>query len=236
MSGPALALAFFDAAHELHGTVRTGAALLFEHGRASSPPGEAEVSAAGEGYRALVEGSLELSFLPLSPPLELGGSYAQVCAVSGTVKGTALDCVGTLVETTVAPAWAELDAFRSLSALWDAETALLATLRRPRGASGHGEEHATAWLVHDGVPVLVEKTRLSTVYDGSGRQRSAGLELWLPDQDLPRRAAGRALGGTSLELDPGLRVNVAVFEWRMEGRPGQGLYELTVRDEPAEAA
>ena len=235
MTGRAIALAFFDPRHELQGTVRAGGALLFEQGRASSPPGEVDVHPAGEGYRAIVDGSLELSFSPLSPPLELGGSRTQVCAVAGRVKDATLDCLGTLVETTAAPVWAELDALRSLSGLWDADTALLASVRRPRGARGHGEELATAWLVHDGVPVLVEETRLSTVYDASGRQRSAGLELWLPEEDLPRRASGRALGGTSLELEYGLVVNVAAFEWRMDGREGQGLYELTLHDEPAAA-
>jgi hypothetical protein len=31
-------------------------------------------------------------------------------------------------------------------------------------------------------------------------------------------------------------VNAAIFEWEMEGRTGYGAYEVTVRDEPAEAA
>ena len=35
------------------------------------------------------------------------------------------------------------------------------------------------------------------------------------------------------DFDPleGLRVNAAVFDWRMEGREGVGAYELAVRDE-----
>lgn len=235
MTGRAIALAFFDPKRDLQGTVRAGGALLFERGRATSPPGEVDVQPAGEGCRAVIEGSLELLFSPLSPPLELGGARAQLCTVAGVVKGVTLDCLGTLVETTAAPVWAELDALRSLSGIWDPGTALLASVQRPRGARGHGDELATAWLIDDGVPVLVEETRVSTIYDASGRQRSAGLELWLPEEDLPRRASGRALGGTSLELESGLLVNVAAFEWRMEGREGQGLYELTLHDEPAAA-
>jgi len=31
-------------------------------------------------------------------------------------------------------------------------------------------------------------------------------------------------------------VNVAVFAWQMEGREGFGAYEITVRDEPGDAA
>lgn len=234
MSGRAVALAFFDPTRGLQGTVRAGGVLLFEGGRASSAAGEAEVSPAGAGYRAAVGEELALTFAPLSPPLDLVGATARVCAVTGMVGGASLDCLGTITETTVAPAWAELDALRSLSAVWDADTALLAAVRRPRGALGHGEEESTAWLMEGGVAVLAEETRLSTVYDGAGRQRSASLELWLPEEDLPRRVWGRALAGTSLELK-GLVVNAAAFSWSMEGRDGQGLYELTVRDERAAA-
>ena len=91
-----------------------------------------------------------------------------------------------------------------------------------------------AWIVAGGEPTQVEDARISTVYDGDGRQRSAGLELWLPGEDFPRRASGTAVAGTTLALD-GLRVNAAVFSWQMEGRAGAGAYELTVRDEPEAA-
>ena len=56
---------------------------------------------------------------------------------------------------------------------------------------------------------------------------------------LPVAANGRRYGtivaGLSLSLE-GLRVHIAVFDWRMEGRDGLGAYEVTVRDEPATAA
>jgi hypothetical protein len=42
--------------------------------------------------------------------------------------------------------------------------------------------------------------------------------------------------GLSLALEGDLHVNAAVFGWSMEGRDGFGSYELTVRDEPDEAA
>jgi hypothetical protein len=76
---------------------------------------------------------------------------------------------------------------------------------------------------------------VSTVYDGDGRQRAAGLELWLPGEDFPRRASGTVQAGASLSLE-GLQVNAAVFDWRMEGRAGAGAYELAVRDEGPAAA
>jgi hypothetical protein len=42
--------------------------------------------------------------------------------------------------------------------------------------------------------------------------------------------SGSVRAGASLSLE-GLRVNAAVFDWRMEGREGVGAYELAVRDD-----
>jgi hypothetical protein len=93
----------------------------------------------------------------------------------------------------------------------------------------------TAELLRDGRGVAVEETRISTVYDSGGRQRSAGLELWLPGEELPHRGSGLVIAGSSLDLE-GLRVHTAVFRWRLDGRDGVGAYELMVRSEPPAAA
>jgi hypothetical protein len=87
----------------------------------------------------------------------------------------------------------------------------------------------------DGELHEVEEARISTVYDGDGRQRSAGLELWLPGEEFPRRGSGLVIAGSSLELDP-VRVHAAVFRWRLDGREAIGAYELMVRVEPPAAA
>jgi hypothetical protein len=146
-----------------------------------------------------------------------------------------VDCLGTVSETEVPPQWDELDAVRSLSVLVDDQHAVLALSRRPRGAVGHGDEEVTACLVEDDALLEVENARISTVYDGGGRQRSAGLELWLPGEDFPRRGSGLVIAGSSLDLD-GLQVHVAVFRWRLDGREGIGAYELMLRTEPPDAA
>jgi len=160
---------------------------------------------------------------------------ASICRVQGTVDDVAIDCLGTAGATETPPEWDELDALRSVSALFDEGNALLALARRPRGAYGHGDELIVAWLIQDGEPLAVEDARISTVYDGEGRQRSAGLELWMPGEEFPRRAAGTVAAGSSLELE-GLNVHAAVFRWRMDEREGLGAYELMVRDEPPAAA
>ena len=90
-------------------------------------------------------------------------------------------------------------------------------------------------IVAGGQALDVEDARLSTVYDRDGRQRTAGLELWMPGEDYPRRASGRARAGASIVLG-GVRVDAAMFEWHMGGRSGGGAYELALRDEDGTAA
>ena len=197
MSAPALALSFFDPAHEIHGTARSGATILFE-GRTPTALAEGpQVEQAGEGWHGELQGRFALDFTPVSEPAQLGGVSARVCRVRGEALGRPVECLGTLSETSAAPRWEELDALRSVSALVDESNALLALARRPRGAVGHGKELVRAHLIADGEPHDVEDARISTVYDGEGRQRSAGLELWLPGRGAPasrlRRGAGRLL-------------------------------------------
>jgi hypothetical protein len=231
----AVALAFFDPDRGLHGSARSGLTLLFEHGKPQALPEGPEVSADGDGWRMALGNRFDLVFSPICDSLDLEGASARLCRVSGTLDGGKLDCLGTATETVAPPQWEELDALRGVSALFDEENAVLAVARRPRGAIGHGQEQTVAWLVSAGEARRVEDARLSTVYDADGRQRSAGLEMWMPGEDFPRRASGTAVAGTTLSLE-GLSVNAAVFSWRMEGRDGAGAYELTFREEPPEAA
>jgi hypothetical protein len=230
-----LSLSFFDPDRELYGTVRSGATLLFEGGSAYAFPEGPEVERKGEVVRAELENRFALELELVSPEADLGGVVAHVCAVRGEVAGQSLECLGTVAETKVAPSWEELDAVRTLSVLVDRENALLALARRPRGAMGHGEELVVASLIQDGELRSVENARISTVYDGDGRQRSAGLELWLPGEDFPRRGSGTAVAGSSLELE-NLRVHAAVFRWKLEERDAVGSYEVMVREEAPTAA
>jgi hypothetical protein len=230
-----VSLSFFDPSRRLHGIARAGLTLLFEGANPSALGGAPTIGRHGETYSAELEDRLRLEFEPVSDFAQLAGSRVRVCRVGGTVDGAPIDCLGTAAETVSPPEWDGLDALRAVSALFEPGHAVLAVARRPRGALGHGHELVSAVLVADGELRAVEDARLSTIYDGDGRQRSAGMELWLPGEDFPRRASGTLTGGTTLEL-PGLRVNASIFAWRMEGREGVGAYELTVRGEQPEAA
>lgn len=233
--GPAISLAFFDPERGLSGTVRHGLTLIFGGEQDGAAEGADIQVDAESAYRATLDQRLVLEFEPVTEPARLGGARVRVCRVTGTVEGRSLDCLGTAAETFQAPRWEELDAFRAVSALFDSGHAVLAVASRPRGVAGHGHELVSSALLTDGELHAVEEARLSTVYDGDGRQRAASMELFLPGEDFPRRAAGEVAAGTTLEL-PGLLVNVSVFDWRMEGRDGAGGYELTVRSEPPAAA
>jgi hypothetical protein len=234
MSEAPISISFVDPARGVHGTARAGMTLLFEGTNSSSHAEGPAVERHGDDWHAELAGRLSLDFAPVAAGTDLGGTRAHVCAVTGTAAGAAIDGLGVVGETIAAPRWDELDAHRWLHALFDREHAVVVVARRPRGALGHGDELVTAQLLHEGELLAVDDARLSTVYDGEGRPRTAGLELWLPGEDFPRRGFGQVSAGASLALD-GLDVHAGVFKWNMDGRDGAGVYELTVR-QPAPSA
>jgi len=235
VSAPALALAFFDPAHEIHGTARSGATILFEGTRPTALAEGPAFTQDGDRWRARLPDSLSLEAEPASEVADLGDVTVRLCRVRGEAAGRTVDCFGTLSETSSAPRWEDLDALRSISAIVDENHALLALARRPRGAVGHGHERVQARLIDDGTMRPVEEARISTVYDGDGRQRSAGVELWMQGEEFPRRGSGVVVAGSSLDLEE-IHVHAAIFQWRLEGHDAIGAYELMVRSEPPAAA
>jgi hypothetical protein len=188
-------------------------------------------------------GGFDLDVEALSPPLRLGApaagleGYEQLCRVTGIVRSGGreqrVDCLGQRGHSWGAPDWERLALIRQLSAWLDENTAIALSAVRPADAESHAGEDVTAVLIE---PVeervlahYLADPRLSTTYDGEGRQRRASLELWeSEDADYPRRATGQVLCGTSLELGR-LRLDCAFFEWQMEGRAGVGRYDVLGR-------
>jgi hypothetical protein len=194
------------------------------------------------------DGGFDLRFEAASPPLEHGeadaagaasgmAGYEQMCRVEGTAGGAGrarrVDCLGQRGHGWGAAPWDRIDLARTVSAWFDGPRGVLLSAVRPAGAAAHGDEAVTAFVVEPApegaVAAEVADPRLSTTYDGEGRQRRAGLELWVGDEDdLPRRAAGEVACGTTLELGD-LRLDCAFFRWRMDGREGAGRYDVLRR-------
>lgn len=231
----AVALSFFDADAGTQGTVRSGLTILFEGREARTERGPAEIERTGDGWQARAPGDVELRLTTVSDTADLGGVTVSVCSVEGSVGGKTVSGLGTAAETHRPPEWRELDLLRAISAVFEPGLAALAVARRPREADEHGSELIKAVLIEGGELRAPEDVRISTVYDGDGRQHSSGLELWFPGEEYPRRLFGTVQAGTSLDLD-GLSVHAAAFNWRMEGRAGAGLYELTLRRDETEPA
>ena len=113
-------------------------------------------------------------------------------------------------------------------AAWpDAGYGLAMTSVRPQGAE-HADELVWAALLDEQGTLRVEDPRMSTTYDGEGRQRRAGLELWLGDDEYPHRGSGEVLCGSTLDLGQ-LRLDCAFFRWRIDGESGVGRYDVLRR-------
>jgi hypothetical protein len=187
---------------------------------------------------------------PGHPAAKAGGmeGYEQLCRVRGRVtvggRRLSIDGLGQRGHSWGAPDWESMSVARSLSAWIGDDLGLTLTAVRPARADAHGRELVAATLLERGSgeaagagvrPVPVADPRLSTTYDAGGRQRHAGLELWVDDEDgHARRAAGEVVCGTTLDLGR-LRLDCAFFRWHMEGREGFGRYDVLRRAAAAPA-
>jgi hypothetical protein len=98
---------------------------------------------------------------------------------------------------------------------------------RPGGAP-HAGEAVWAAVLDEAGAARVAEPRLSTTYDAGGRQRRAGLELWLDGDEPAVRGSGEVLCGSTLDLGA-LRLDCAFFRWRIDGEAGVGRYDVLRR-------
>ena len=189
------------------------------------------------------EHGFALTFQALGPAAEVGADvasaggmagYEQVCLVTGTVqvggRSMLVRCLGQRGHSWGEPDWRRLEASRTVSAWIEDGPALALSSVRPEGAA-HADEPVWAALLGPGGVAPVDDPRLSTTYDGDGRQRRAGLELWMDGDDddgFPARGSGEVLCGSTLDLGQ-LRLDCAFFRWRLEGREGVGRYDVLRR-------
>ena len=190
------------------------------------------------------EHGYELTFDAAGPPAELEASepaaeaggmrgYEQLCHVHGTVRTGGqereLRGLGQRGHSWGEPDWERIGSTRTLAAWLADGTGVALSAVRPADAGGHEPEAIWAAVLGPAGALRVDDPRLSTTYDEDGRQRRAGLELWVGgDDDWPRRATGEVVCGSTLELGH-LRLDCAFVRWRMEGYDGVGRYDVLRR-------
>jgi hypothetical protein len=176
------------------------------------------------------------------PAARAGGmtGFDQAVRVAGTAtvggRRIAVDGLGQRGHSWGAPDWDRIALARTVGAWLDEELAVALTAIRPAGANHHEDERVAATILErdpesgDARATAVAEPRLSTTYDADGRQLAAGLELFVDEDAIPRRAAGEVVCGTTLDLGR-LTLHCAFFRWRMEGRAGIGRYDVLARAE-----
>jgi hypothetical protein len=179
---------------------------------------------------------------PDDPAARAGGmtGFDQAVRVAGTAtiggRRVAIDGLGQRGRSWGAPDWNRIALARTVGAWLDDDLAVSLTAVRPAGAKHHDEERVAATILdHDpesgtARATAVAEPRLSTTYDADGRQLAAGLELFVDEDAIPRRAAGEVVCGTTLDLGR-LTLHCAFFRWRMEGRTGIGRYDVLAHAE-----
>jgi hypothetical protein len=183
----------------------------------------------------------ELEVSAISDAGELGEGvggmmgYEHLCRVEGTARAgkgaVRVACLGQRSRLWGSPDWQQLELTRSVGVWLDGGSGVALHCARPAGARGQDEETVRAFVFDGEAPAAalpVDVPRLSTISDLEGHQRRAGLELYVAEEDFPRRAAGELIGGTSLDLGR-LRLDCAFLRWRMEGRSGAGRYDILRR-------
>jgi len=190
------------------------------------------------------EQGFDLAFEASGPPAAIepseaaaraGGmeGYEQLCRVTGTARANGravpVDGRGQRGHSWGEPDWDRISSTRTVGAWLDDGTGMALSAVRPAGATGHEPEATWAAVFGTGGSRRVDEPRLSTTYDEEGRQRRAGLELWVgEDDDYPWRASGEVLCGSTLDLGQ-LRLDCAFMRWRTVGRTAVGRYDVLRR-------
>lgn len=179
----------------------------------------------------------DLTFEVASPPAarsEPAGTsgHEQLCRVRGEVvldgEPRPVAARGQLGHSSGSPDWERLTAVHTVCA-WMDHCGVAMTVAREQGAEGHGEDARWGALLGPDTATRLADPRLSTTYDRQGRQRRAGLELWLDEEEgAPRRAAGSVVCGSTLELGQ-LHLDCSFMRWTMEGGEGFGRYDVLRR-------
>lgn len=183
------------------------------------------------------KGSFELDWKSRDQMAHLDSSEFVVCDVSGKVTESEKRerrfksfGVSTLPSRRVGP-----PILRSIAAVFDNGDSFFLNAYKPAVYHGHGDERNDAILIEGGAPLTVADARLSTVFSKDDLHTQASLELWLEQDEFPRRISGEAIAGTHVELTD-RDVALAFFNWTMGPHAGIGYYEIALTAPPRVAA
>jgi hypothetical protein len=225
------AVSFADAERGWYGLAHSaGLAVLFRGQAVAGVMSDASLAITVGGVTWTgADAGFDLTWEPMSGPIERAGGVEQLISVRGTVRAGGvtedIEAVGQRSES--AGPRPGYDLVRVVSA-WLGDGGVLLEALRPEGAEGHDVEDVWATLVEHGDAVAVAEPRLSTTYDGDGHQRRASMELWLGEDGYPLRAGGEVICGSSLDLGDHT-LDLAFFRWRAEGVEGVGRYDILKR-------
>ena len=172
-----------------------------------------------------------------APPAELGGRRPVARPAGWRATSSSAACSGTVARRAARgrlrsasagtrgaiPDW-DGSRWRARVGAWfdDGTGVALAAVRPARAPRTTPTRPSGARCSAPSGALRVDDPRLSTTYDGDGRQRRAGLELWRRARTTTTRAAApaRSSCGSTLELGA-LRLDCAFFRWHIEGRDGR---------------
>lgn len=182
-------------------------------------------------------GAFELDWKARSAAAHLDSNELAVCDVTGRVtenekreRRFSSFGVVTLPARRQGP-----PVLRSISAVFDNGDAFFMNAYKPAVYHGHGDERNDAVLIEGGVALPIADARLSTVFSKDDLHTQASLELWLEEDEFPRRISGEAIAGTHVELTD-RDVALAFYEWTMGAHSGIGTYEIALAAPPRRAA
>jgi len=239
-------LAFFDAEREVYGIAGPQVSVMFSGkgegqtlGYSVSDVQQLTTLSATHWNAEMksLNGSFELDWKSKGLGANLDSSDVLLCEVSGKLaehgkreRRFQADGVATLPSRKPGP-----PVLRSIVALFDNGDAFFLNAYKPAVYHGHGDERNDAVIIEGGQELKVADARLSTVFSKDDLHTQAILELWLHEDDFPRRISGEAIPGTHVELTD-RDVALAFYKWTMGPHSGIGYYEIALAAPPRRAA
>lgn len=239
-------LAFFEPEKDVFGIVGPQVAVMF------SGKGDAQTlgfavsdvqqlttlsTAHWQAQMQSAKGGFELDWRSREHAAHLDSSEVVVCDVTGRITENEKRerrfksfGVSTLPSRRQGP-----PVLRSIVAVFDNGDSFFMNAHRPAVYHGHGDERNDAVLIESGQDLRVADTRLSTVFSKDDLHTQAALELWIEEDEFPRRISGEAIPGTHVELTD-RDVALAFYKWTMGPHTGIGYYEIALAAPPRRAA